>query len=61
MRDGSEEMDSAELIVFAIYRLLALFVAAMMIRVVWREKHWMPQLCAALVLVPFILRATGVK
>lgn len=54
-------MFSAELVVFAVYRLLALFVAAMMVRVVWREKNWVPQLCAALVLVPFTLRALGIK
>jgi hypothetical protein len=44
-----------------VYRLLALFVAAMMAVVVWRERDWRPQLFAALVFVPFILRAVGVK
>ena len=44
-----------------VYRLLALFVAGMMVVVVWRERDWRQQLFAALVFVPFILRATGVK
>ena len=54
-------MFSAEFFVMAIYRLLALFVALMMVRVIWREKDWRPQLSAALVFIPFILRATGFK
>ena len=40
---------------------LALFVAAMMIIVVWREKDWRAQFFAALVFVPFVLRGFGVK
>ena len=44
-----------------IYRLMALFVAAMMVYVIWRERDWRPQLYAALVLVPFLLRGLGVK
>jgi hypothetical protein len=44
-----------------IYRLLALFIAAMMVVVVWRERDWRPQLYGALVFVPFILRGLGVK
>ena len=43
------------------YRLLALIVAGMMVVVIWRERDWRAQLFAALVFVPFILRATGVK
>jgi hypothetical protein len=43
------------------YRLLALFVAVMMAIVVWRQRDWRQQLFAALVFVPFILRAAGVK
>jgi hypothetical protein len=43
------------------YRLLALFVAGMMVIIVWRQRDWRQQLFAALVFVPFILRATGVK
>jgi hypothetical protein len=44
-----------------VYRLLALFVAIMMGVVVWRERDCRQQLFAALVFVPFILRAAGVK
>ena len=44
-----------------VYRLLALFVAVMMVIVVWRERDWRQQLFAALVFVPFMLRAAGVK
>ncbi len=54
-------MLSIELGLMIVYRLLALFVAGMMGVVLWRERDWRPQLFAALVFVPFILRATGVK
>ena len=54
-------MLSIELGLMIVYRLLALFVAGMMIVVLWRERDWRPQLFAALVFVPFILRAAGVK
>ncbi len=54
-------MLSIELGLMIVYRLLALFVAGMMVVVLWRERDWRPQLYAALVFVPFILRATGVK
>ncbi len=54
-------MLSIELGLMIVYRLLALFVAGMMAVVLWRERDWRPQLFAALVFVPFILRATGVK
>jgi hypothetical protein len=54
-------MLGAELGLMIVYRLLALFVAGMMVVVVWRERDWRPQLFAALVFVPFILRAAGVK
>jgi hypothetical protein len=54
-------MLSPELGLMIIYRLLALFVAGMMMVVVWRERDWRSQLFAALVFVPFILRAAGVK
>jgi hypothetical protein len=52
---------TAAFILMMIYRLMALFIAAMMIYVVWRERDWRPQLYAALVFVPFILRGLGVK
>jgi hypothetical protein len=54
-------MLSAELGLMFIYRALALFVAGMMMVVVWRERDWRSQLFAALVFVPFILRAAGLK
>ncbi|MFO1185814.1 MAG: hypothetical protein U1E56_13680 [Bauldia sp.] len=54
-------MFSAEMLVFVVYRLLALFVAGMMVRVIWREKHWLTQFCAALVFIPFVLRGLGIK
>ncbi len=54
-------MFSVEQGVMVIYQLLALFVAVMMVVVVWRERDWRPQLFAALIFVPFILRAAGVK
>jgi hypothetical protein len=44
-----------------VYQLLALLVAGMMVVVVWRARDWRQQLFAALVFVPFILRAAGVK
>ena len=52
---------TAAFVLMMIYRLMALFVAAMMVYVLWRERDWRPQLYAALVFVPFILRAAGVK
>jgi hypothetical protein len=54
-------MFSVELGVMIVYRLLALFVAGMMMVVVWRERDVRQQLFAAIVFVPFILRATGLK
>jgi len=54
-------MLSAALGLMIIYRSLALFVAGMMMVVGWRQRDWRSQLFAALVFVPFILRAVGVK
>lgn len=54
-------MPSAELGLMIIYRLLAPFVAGMMMVVMWRVRGRRSQLFAALVFVPFILRAAGVK
>jgi hypothetical protein len=54
-------MVSIELGLMIAYRLLALLVAVMMAVVVWRERDWRAQLYAALVFVPFLLRAAGVK
>jgi hypothetical protein len=52
---------TASFVLMMIYRLMALFIAAMMVYVLWRERDWRPQLYAALVFVPFILRGLGVK
>ena len=54
-------MFTTELDLMLVYRLLALCVAGMMVVVMWRARDWRTQLFAALVFVPFILRATGVK
>ncbi len=54
-------MFNIELGIMWVYQLLALFVAIMMANVVWREKDWRTQFFAALIFVPFILRAVGVK
>jgi hypothetical protein len=58
---GPEPVMTAAFVLMMIYRLMALFVAGMMVYVVWRERDWRPQLYAALVLVPFLLRGLGVK
>lgn len=44
-----------------VYRLLALAVAAMAVLVLFRERDWRQQLFAAIVFIPFALRAVGVK
>ncbi len=44
-----------------LYRLLALLVALGMAAVVLRATDWRQQVFASLVLVPFLLRAAGVK
>jgi hypothetical protein len=54
-------MIDAELVLTLLYRLLALIVAIMMVIVLWRERDWRSQLYAALVFVPFALRAAGIK
>jgi hypothetical protein len=54
-------MIDAEVVLMLLYRLLALIVAVMMVIVLWRERDWRAQLYAALVFVPFALRAAGIK
>jgi hypothetical protein len=56
-----ESMSGFEPALMIVYRLLALLVAGMMLVVLWRERDWRQQLFAALVFVPFALRAAGVK
>lgn len=43
------------------YRGLALVVAAAMVVAILRASDWRQQALAALVLVPFALRAAGIK
>ena len=54
-------MVDTAMILMLVYRLLALIVAVMMVVVLWRERDWRAQLFAALVFVPFALRAAGIK
>lgn len=50
-----------ELTMLYTYRALALMIAVIMIWVIFRQRDWQQQLFAALVFVPFALRAAGVK
>jgi hypothetical protein len=50
-----------ELTLLFAYRLLALVVAVMMIWLILREKDWRNQLFAAMIVIPFALRAAGIK
>lgn len=50
-----------EFTLLIIYRLMAAIVAGAMIWVVLRNRDWTNQVLAAIVLVPFALRAAGVK
>ena len=54
-------MLSVELVIMIVYRLLALFVAGMMVTVLWRDRDWRPQFFAVLVFIPFFMRALGIK
>lgn len=44
-----------------VYRLLALLIAVLMVVGVFRGRDWRQQVFAAIVLVPFALRAAGLK
>lgn len=50
-----------EFLLLVLYRLLALSVAAGMLWVLFRERDWRSQIFAALVMIPFALRAAGIK
>ncbi len=50
-----------ELGLMIIYRLFALLVAATTVVVLFREGDWRQQVFAAIVFIPFALRAAGVK
>jgi len=43
------------------YRAMALGLVVVMAWLILSERNWRTQVCAALVLVPFLLRALGVK
>lgn len=48
-------------ILLILYRLMALALAGLMVWMLFRERDWRSQICAALVFVPFALRAAGIK
>lgn len=50
-----------ELSLLFAYRILALVVAVMMVTIILKEKSWLQQLFAVMVLIPFALRAAGIK
>jgi len=50
-----------EFTLLVLYRLMALIIAAMMVWVMFRQRDWTQQVFAAIVLVPFALRAAGIK
>ena len=50
-----------ELTMLYAYRAMALLIAAMMVWVIFRQRNWQQQFFAALLFVPFALRAAGVK
>ena len=43
------------------YRAIAVIVALVMAWMIVRSRDWREQVCAALVFVPFVLRALGIK
>ena len=52
---------SFEITLLILYRLMALAIAGMMVWVMFRERDWQQQAFAAMVFVPFALRAAGIK
>ncbi len=50
-----------ELIMLYTYRILAAIVVVMMAWSIWKGKDWQGQVFAAMIFVPFLLRAAGVK
>ena len=52
---------TADVLIFWIYRGLALAIAVAMVVVILRSRDWRPQFYAMLVFVVFALRAAGVK
>lgn len=43
------------------YRAIAAIVALVLAWITVRSRDWREQVCAALVFVPFVLRALGIK
>jgi hypothetical protein len=52
---------SPDILLLAIYRLLALAIAIAMVVTMLRSREWRTQFFAMLVFIPFVLRAAGVK
>ena len=50
-----------DFVLLLVYRALVLIVAAAMVITILRSRDWRTQLFAAIVLIPFALRAAGVK
>ena len=44
-----------------VYRILSLLIALLAVYIIFRERGWQKQLFAAILFVPFMLRAVGVK
>jgi len=43
------------------YRLMTTVIAIAMVWVIFRDRDWRQQVSAALIFIPFVLRAAGVK
>jgi hypothetical protein len=52
---------TTDIVIFWIYRGLALAIAISMVLVMLRARDWRPQFYAMLVFIVFALRAAGVK
>lgn len=50
-----------DIILLMVYRLMALAIALAMVVTILRSGNWRTQFYATLVLIPFALRAAGVK
>lgn len=50
-----------DIVLLFVYRFLALAIAVAMVVTILRSRDWRTQFCAAIVLIPFALRAAGVK
>lgn len=50
-----------DVVLLLIYRILALIVAVAMVVTLFKSRDWQTQAFAAIVFIPFALRAAGVK